>query len=47
MTTDRHTITVTDTELYARLVALKNSKYENWNSLLDRLAGLAEKQKGQ
>ena len=37
-----YSITVTDTDLYARLVGLKISKYENWDSLLDRLAGLAE-----
>lgn len=43
--TDRHCVTITDTELHLRLLALKNSKYESWNSLLDRLATLAEKQK--
>lgn len=41
MTTDRHTITIYDPELFSRLEAHKG-KYDSWDAVIDRLVSLAE-----
>ena len=41
MTTDRHTITIYDPELFSRLEAHKG-KYDSWDAVIDRLVTLAE-----
>jgi len=41
MTTDRHTITIYDPELFSRLEACKG-KYDSWEAVIDRLVTLAE-----
>lgn len=41
MTTDRHTITIYDPELFERLEACKG-KYDSWEAVIDRLVTLAE-----
>ena len=41
MTTERHTITIYDPELFSRLEAHKG-KYDSWDAVIDRLVSLAE-----
>ncbi|CAB4144555.1 hypothetical protein UFOVP457_51 [uncultured Caudovirales phage] len=41
MTTDRHTVTIYDSELFSRLEAHKG-KYDSWDAVIDRLVTLAE-----
>lgn len=41
MTTERHTITIYDPELFSRLEAHKG-KYDSWDAVIDRLVTLAE-----
>jgi hypothetical protein len=41
MTTDRHTITIYDPELFSRLEAHRG-KYDSWDAVIDRLVTLAE-----
>jgi hypothetical protein len=41
MTTDRHTITIYDPELFSRL-EIHKGKYDSWDAVIDRLVTLAE-----
>lgn len=41
MTTDRHTITIYDPELFSRL-EMHKGKYDSWDAVIDRLVTLAE-----